>query len=775
MLFRSLTPTKLPCKDCGKEPCVCSKKTVGGGKSDYAKLIASQEADNQKERTDARLRGLEDRKAIINEEYAIEMELINLAEAKASKAAQKEGVKFDNSVFQSTRELTTERKDFNIQEVNTDEATKNAKEQKEQEEHFNEMLEKYRTYEQQRADIKALYAKERDALYNKDSRGMWTTLKDGVTSENVDNLDNAEKQETKAVNDSEYLSLQEDGGVIAQIFENASSKSISDINAIREQAQDLLSYLANTKPEDVKADFGMSAEQLKHLQGSSDELEKVKKGVEELHSEGVKKNPFGQLAKDIKDVFTPAKDGESKDTESQLKALGSSASTSADLIGGLSSGLSDMFTAMGNEDLAAVADGIGMAMESVSNVANGFVNGGIVGGIAAAAGELMKFATMAFEAEAKHQAALAEIQQRKIDMQKEYNSLLIEQNLLFKEGENIFFNDEYGRAKNSIGLTKKANTTREADLSELSNAKVVTGHKKTGLFGWGKGKDTYSGMLDVYDDLIDAEGNLNLIRAQAILETENLSDADKERLQNAIDSTEQYMDSVSVMTDYMSGIFGNLGNSMSDALVDAFKNGTDASEAFEKSVGSMLENLAIQMMNSVLIAPLMDKYSKEFTAVMNNGDLSDNEKFGALTGLASSLVSDAESTFEQGNDFLKMIQEAAAKQGLDILQPDDDKNTTNSDSSLNGQISKSIATEESVAELGGIFRGQWDTQKRTEGYVFNLVDIARSNASIELHTANTAVNTANTVVTLTKGFLEMKTELEAINKNTSPDNGSYGN
>ena len=34
----------------------------------------------------------------------------------------------------------------------------------------------------------------------------------------------------------------------------------------------------------------------------------------------------------------------------------------------------------------------------------------------------------------------------------------------------------------------------------LASAQIVTGHKKTGLFGWGKGKDLYSSILSVYPE-----------------------------------------------------------------------------------------------------------------------------------------------------------------------------------------------------------------------------------------------------------------------------------
>ncbi len=53
------------------------------------------------------------------------------------------------------------------------------------------------------------------------------------------------------------------------------------------------------------------------------------------------------------------------------------------------------------------------------------------------------------------------------------------------------------------------------------------------------------------------------------------------------------------MKDYLTGIFGDLGNMLTDALVDSFANGTDAAEAFRQSVGTALQQLAKQMIYSV--------------------------------------------------------------------------------------------------------------------------------------------------------------------------------
>ena len=59
-------------------------------------------------------------------------------------------------------------------------------------------------------------------------------------------------------------------------------------------------------------------------------------------------------------------------------------------------------------------------------------------------------------------------------------------------------------------------------LGGLWDAQIVTGHKKTGLFGWGKGKDLYSSILEVYPELIDANGELDTTMLQTILDTRKI-------------------------------------------------------------------------------------------------------------------------------------------------------------------------------------------------------------------------------------------------------------
>ena len=552
---------------------------------------------------------------------------------------------------------------------------------KEEEKALQDLLEQYQTYADERAAI--------EKKFNDDIAILQSKNVDGSLDANIKEAENQKNQALKAVTDSELESLQKSGNIIGQLFENASDKSISEIMKIKKEGEQLFDYLATTASKDITPNFGMSTDQLQSLQ-SSKELESIKNALDELYNVGVKKNPFAVLASDLKAVFK-----EGGNTEDKLMKIGTSASASADMIGGLSGGLSDMFAAAGNEKMAGVAGGVEMAMSSISNVASGFANGGIVGGIAAAAGELINFATMAFESEAIHQAALDEIAKTKIEHQKEYNALLVEQNLLYEIGSTIFGDDAYGKANNAISVSKGIDSDLKKQLDALKDIDIVTGHKKTGLFGWGKGKDTYSGIFEVYDDLIDAEGNLNVERAEAILATDKLSDEHKGLLEEAIGLNTQYEESVAMMNDYLTGIFGDLGNSMSDALVDAFKNGTDASKAFESSVGDMLENLAQQMIYSVTLAPIMAEAQKAMSEIMKNEDLTDEQKFNEYTGILSGVMDDAITQQGTANELYKKYQEMAADKGIDIFEPD-----ANSQQTASGKGVQTM-TQDEGSEMNG--------------------------------------------------------------------------
>lgn len=591
-----------------------------------------------------------------------------------------------------------------------------------------DLFDKYKNYEQRRTEINKQYDAERKAIENgktADGKDVSQDVKDAALIE----LEKKRKEATKAVNDEEVAAMQKSSDLLVKLFEDASNKSVSEINKIVSETENMMSYLSKTKTEDITPKFGFTAEQLKTLKASPEQIKAIQKAVNELYSAGVKRNPFSALIKGIKDLFKSGEDDGDKSTEAKLAKIGEAAAESADMVGNMAGSLSDMFEAMGNNGAAEAMDTVQNVMSAVSNIGQGFAKGGIVGGIAAAVGEAANFIGKAFAAEARHQAALKEIMNETISQQRAYNLLLMQQNLEYERATTIFGTDSYGKAKNAITVMKEAVAALNKELegteeqkknqsnspfgfigallgikdpkaalkkayAGLADIEIKTGHEKTGLFGWGKGKDVYSSILEIYPQLIDENDKFNASLAETIMNTRTMSDEDKAALQNMIDLSKQAEEALQAVKDYLTDIFGELGNTMSDALVDAFKNGTDAAQAFTDSVSDMLEKLAKEMIYSALFSDMISKAQDSMLDIMQNDDLSEEQKFNNYVSILDGLTSDVLGQQDTYNALMKKYKEMAEEKGVDIFKPDEEERKASSKAGI-------TASQDSVDEMSG--------------------------------------------------------------------------
>lgn len=578
------------------------------------------------------------------------------------------------------------------------------------------LLDKYLTFEQQRTEINKRFDSERKTIENSNKS---QSEKDAAISV----LEKKRKEEIKSVNDEEVETMQKSSDLMVQLFADASQKSVKELRNIINTTEELLQYLEQTNVADITPKFGFTAEQLVTLKESPEKLKALRKAIKDLNGELGSRSPFEKFSNDIQKAIDKIKSG---DIGGGLEGIGSSIQAIMPTVKQFGEDLGTIFgDSQIGEDIGILTEligGIGKGIQGIGQIASG----DILGGITSVVSGIASIFSMANAAAERHREALKEVMNSKIEQQREYNLLLLKQNLLYEQGTTIFGNDGYGKALNAIEVYKKAladlndamagndaqkksqkgrnhilamfgikdaQATLKQIYAGLADIEIVTGHKKTGLFGWGKGKDLYSSVLSVYPDLIKANGEFNKELAQTIIQTRKMSDEDKNALQNMVELYEQYEEAMQQVRDYLSGIFGELGNSMSDALVDAFKNGTDAGEAFYKSVSEMLENLAKQMIYSVTLAPIMEKAQAQMLEIMKNGNLSDAEKFAQYANVLSNLTDEAIAQQGNANDLMKMYQDMAAQKGIDIFQPDEEREAS--------KRGIATASQESVDENNG--------------------------------------------------------------------------
>lgn len=365
------------------------------------------------------------------------------------------------------------------------------------------------------------------------------------------------------------------------------------------------------------------------------------------------------------------------------------------------------------------------AGESISAVEKASVILAIVG---AAIQIMTAIFSMGAQAEKRHQEALKEVAANKLAMQREYNLLLLQQNLLMKEAENIFGEQSIAKAaravevyrdaikaykeelqgdaptmrlnpfnmKGSLDEFNKQKAAYEQGIGALANVTIKTGHKKTGLFGWGKGKDIYSGVLDVYPDLIDGENRLNMERAKTIISTQTMSDENKNLLQSLIDLQEQADEAQQALRDYLTDTFGSLGDGMMDSIVNAIQTGSDAWTTFGDKGAEVLENLGRQIAYSLFFAGKFDKLQKQLEEAYGSGKSEEQIAKDAMN-IMGDFYAGIGKDMDQAQDFMENWKAEAAKRGFNLWKNEDGEQQSGKSGSFQ------TMDQETGTELKGLF------------------------------------------------------------------------
>lgn len=214
---------------------------------------------------------------------------------------------------------------------------------------------------------------------------------------------------------------------------------------------------------------------------------------------------------------------------------------------------------------------------------------------------------------------------------------------------------------------------------------------------------------------------------------QHLARENQEMLREMVDDWETYEEALTAVRDYLQDIFGDLGRTLTDALVDAFENGTDAADTFADSVGQALRSLAKDMIYSSTLGKVFEDAQKRIEEVMQS-DLSDEERFAQWSETMKSLVSDAMDQQDYFNRLWEEFIRIAKEYGL--------------------SIDEEAGTSQQSGKTGAIQTVTQDSFSRVEGLV----------TSVQIHSAKIDENIEG-IVPVLKGSLEA---MNAIRENTEP-------
>ncbi len=402
-----------------------------------------------------------------------------------------------------------------------------------------------------------------------------------------------------------------------KIFGDKEQRSFSDLKEAERIAREIknnakVSYDSDGKPNGFTSFFTKDDGSIENVKGAYSLLDKLIKAIPQLQDAQLAVNPFKTLAKNVKELFTSEKDSDK--LEKKIGRLGESAAESADLVGNFAGQMSSMFDALGNEGMADTMGNVQDAMSSISNIGQGFAKGGIVGGIAAAAGEAVNWI-----------GKIAQAHDKKLDKAIEKSKLRVQQlQYIYEQIDGILErflgsgtelklvdaeNDRtrLNQLNNQIGAIRNKGKINIFDLMSLQKYKQeaeklqkrVSAYDEGGAYG-------YQRAL-MQEQLSELEK-----QRQAEIDKKKTDDSKVADYENQIaEMKQQIKDFAEETAESLYGInLKNWASQLGDALYEAWQKGEDGAEAFKNKVADIMGDVMNSILKISILEPAMQQLQK---------------------------------------------------------------------------------------------------------------------------------------------------------------------
>ena len=402
-----------------------------------------------------------------------------------------------------------------------------------------------------------------------------------------------------------------------KIFGDKEQRSFSDLKEAERIAREIknnakVSYDSDGKPNGFTSFFTKDDGSIENVKGAYSLLDKLIKAIPQLQDAQLAVNPFKTLAKNVKELFTSEKDSDK--LEKKIGRLGESAAESADLVGNFAGQMSSMFDALGNEGMADTMGNVQDAMSSISNIGQGFAKGGIVGGIAAAAGEAVNWI-----------GKIAQAHDKKLDQAIEKSKLRVQQlQYIYEQIDGILErflgsgtelklvdaeNDRtrLNQLNNQIGAIRNKGKINIFDLMSLQKYKQeaeklqkrVSAYDEGGAYG-------YQRAL-MQEQLSELEK-----QRQAEIDKKKTDDSKVADYENQIaEMKQQIKDFAEETAESLYGInLKDWASQLGDALYEAWQKGEDGAEAFKNKVADIMGDVMNSILKISILEPAMQQLQK---------------------------------------------------------------------------------------------------------------------------------------------------------------------
>lgn len=395
--------------------------------------------------------------------------------------------------------------------------------------------------------------------------------------------------------------------VYRRLFGSWEHLGVKGIKRIRAE----LDALISSAKDDGKGGFTLTGLDGKQYKASASDLKQLNEQVKKTDEYFNKKNPFGQISKSLGKLFGKkvTKDEKTK----ALKDLGDSVLVVNGYVGELTSSFERLFSAQGNESMAEAMQMTGTVVSGISGVIQGFQNGDLLGGAVGALSAVTNIMTTITE---QHNARLErriEASRRRVERIEAYLSA-------FDNSTRYTLGNSYSRSVGRLELNKeRADLISIRDLNkEIARAKAYTKRNDTERIESLEKEKALLESISADSHTYTSQMQVNLAQKYAELR-ELYYQRDKEWAKHNTSKSKineynsNIKDKLQEIRDYEEEVANTLygidlkgwSDDLSDALVSAWMNGTDAADAYSQKVGDIMNSMIKKWLSLEFIQPRM--------------------------------------------------------------------------------------------------------------------------------------------------------------------------
>lgn len=193
-------------------------------------------------------------------------------------------------------------------------------------------------------------------------------------------------EETKRALSDLDIEANKSTSAISKLFDDMRQHTVADMRLIANEAERAFQFLQSGEWDENKGlEFGMTKETFDTLRKSPEELERIRKGIDNVrNSADQSETGFNKLANGLKKVFDAGSN--TKKLQDGLEEIRSGLSEVLSVAQFLSDTFSNLGEAFGSDTLSGIVEGINVAMDGLNSAMQGAEAGAIFRPIGSAAG-----------------------------------------------------------------------------------------------------------------------------------------------------------------------------------------------------------------------------------------------------------------------------------------------------------------------------------------------------------------------------------------------------